>query len=835
MQETFARTAGEKGLFRARLWYWGQCFDAVIKNTTFDAVWSLSMIKNYLKITLRNIRKHKGYSLINISGLVLGLASFILVSLYVQYEFSYDKYHERFDRIYRVINYQPEKNYMNSDYFAWTQGPLAPALMEDYPEVESAVRVNNFNNILIGHAEDTFLIDEIYFTDPEIFDIFSLDFLLGDPATALDNPDSIVLSSTLARKIFGSRNPMGEILTYGSTRNLAVTGIMKDMPSNSHFRMECIVPFSVYLELREMNAENWTPGWYCYTYCLLEEGASPGVLEDKLTALSAEVFKINKIESRLVLQPIGEIHLHSDINGEISANGSFKYVILFSSIAFLILIIACMNYMNLGTARSAQRGREVGMRKVVGAKKNQLVKQFLGESMVLTLISFILSLAVVAVVLPAFNAFFERAITFDLLDGLKFSWILAALILFTGIVSGGYPAFLISSFNPINAIRGNLSPGHRGTALRSILVVFQFSISIALIISTLVVKSQLSFIQETDVGYSRDRIVVLRLKDRQLWRNKEAVKQELLKNPQITAVSGSNYLPNHITSFNRFPRPDGSEESLLTIYTAYVDYDFLDLFNIELDQGRNFSRDYSTDIRGAVLLNQAAFRALGWERLGGQRLRHRGTTNPEIIGIMKDFNFQSLHNEISPLCLYLDPGVPYILSVKIRGNRIPETLKYIQTSLEAVSDDYPFEYQFFDDAFNGLYRTEQKLGNLFVVCAGLAVFLACLGLLGLVAFTAEQRTKEIGIRKVMGASVSSIIGLLSRQFLRWVLLANILSWPVAYYVMYNWLENFAYRVNMGIVVFVFSSLITLLIAFLTLSIQSIKAATADPVDSLRYE
>ncbi len=794
------------------------------------------MLMNYIKIAWRNMRRHKGYSLINISGLALGLSCFILVFLYVQYEINYDKYHEHYKRIFRIINHQPEKNYMNSDYFAWTQGPLAPTLMDKYPEVESAVRMNMFHNQLIVYGNDSFLLDNYYFADPEIFDIFSLELLLGNPETALDNPNSIIISEETSKRIFGTRNPIGEILKYDNSTDLIVTGVLRNMPHNSHFRMETIVPFKNYMKIQEMDADRWTPGWYCYTYCLLKESTDPRALEDKLVPLSEEVFKINHIESRLELQPIGRIHLHSNINGEISANGNINYVYLFSSIAFLILIIACINFMNLGTARIFQRRREVGVRKVVGAQKSQLIKQFLGESIMLTIIAFILSIAVVWIILPAFNAFFERDIAIIFLGCLKFLPILIALILFTGIVSGIYPAFIISTSQPVVSLRGSLTQGSKGITTRSILVVFQFTISIVLIISTLVMRNQLIFIQNKDVGYTKDQIVIIRLRDRELWRYIDTIKTELLKNHKVLAVSGSNYLPNNITSFNRFPRPGYPDGSLLTIYIAYVDYEFIDLYGLELTQGRDFLKDHISDLYNAVLINETAAKALGIEKLNGQRLEHKGERyNPEIVGILKDFNFQSLHNQILPLCLYLDQEYPVFLSVKIRGSNIPETLKYIQGQIESISTVYPFEYRFLDDIFDQAYRNEQQQGRLFMICSCLSVFIACLGLLGLVSFSAEQRTKEIGIRKVLGASISNIIKLLSSNFLKCVLLANMISWPIAYYAMNKWLENFAYRIDLSVWIFFLSGLVVLTVSLLTVSYQSIKAATANPVDSLRYE
>ncbi|MBN1273239.1 MAG: ABC transporter permease [Candidatus Aminicenantes bacterium] len=820
-----------RGAFLSRCWYWFCAFGVLFHYIKFSLLWSLVMFKNYLKITLRNLRKQKGYSFINISGLVLGLTCFMLVSLYVRYELSCDKYHERYERIYRIINHQPEKNYMNSDYFAWTQGPLAPTLMDKYPEIESAVRMNMINNQLILYGEDSFMLDDFYFADPEIFDIFSLELVRGDPQTALDHPGSIIISEATARRIFGAKNPMGEILNYENEKDLIVTGVLKDMPQNSHFRIESLLPFKEYLEMRPMNAERWNPGWYCYTYCLLKDGVDPKALENKLVPLSEEIFKINHIESRLVLQPVERIHLHSHINGEISANGNITYVIIFSLIATLILIIACINYMNLGTARSFQRGREVGIRKVVGAQKSQLARQFLGESIMITMIAFIFSLAVVWIVLPSFNSFFERSIPFGLLASYKLMPFLLALVFFTGIFSGSYPAFMISAFKPITSLRGTLSRGTEGYKARSILVVFQFAVSIVLIITTFAVRNQLVYIQKKDVGYTKDRIIVIRLRDIKLRRHIHTIKTELLKNHQVLETSSSNYLPNSITSFNRFPRPDPTDASLLTIYTAAVDQNFIDLYGLKLAQGRNFSSGQ----REEVLLNETAAKALGLKKLDGQRLEHRGDRNPEIVGILKDFHFQSLHNEISPLCFYSNNSYPYYLSVKVKGNNIPETLKYIQGRLEAVSADYPFDYRFFDDIFNQAYRSEQNLGRLFLVCSGLAVFIACLGLFGLVAFTAEQRTKEIGIRKVLGASVSNIIQLLSNDFLKWVLLANLLSWPIAYFAMHQWLQSFAYRAGLSVWIFVVSALAALAIALVTVSYQSIKAATANPADCLRYE
>ena len=568
----------------------------------------------------------------------------------------------RADRIYRIIQHQPEKNYMNSDFFAATQGPLGPTLMEKYPEVEAAARLNRYDNVLLSYGENSFLENDFYFADPEIFEIFSLSLEKGNPQQVLNNPQSIIISSKMAKKYFGIKDPIGEVIQGLNSREFMVAGVLKDMSSNSHFRMEFIVPFELFTQIEGMKADNWTPGWYCYTYCLLKEGSDPRAFEDKLVLLSAEVYAKNKFESKLVLQSLLKIHLYSNINDEISSNGNIKYIFLFSAIAFLILIIACINYMNLGTARSIQRSKEVGIRKVVGAQKSQLVKQFLSESLILTFLAFILSILMVWLSLPAFAAFFERDILFNLLGSAGFLLSLFVLIVFTGFVSGIYPAFLISSFKPITALRKTKSRGSRGAVLRHALVVFQFTISIALIICTLVVRNQLTYIQQRDVGYYKDQIVVLRLPSSQSRRNIETLKEELLKNPKILAASGSSTLPNNISSFNRFEYPN-SEGPMLTIYTGDIDYDFIDLYGIDIIQERNFLKDFPSDEREAVLINETAAEALQWESPLGQRLKHRDGRNPEIIGLIKDFNFHSLHNDIAPLCLYLDSSYNYYLTV----------------------------------------------------------------------------------------------------------------------------------------------------------------------------
>ncbi len=833
--EIYSNLAEEKGQLQARLRFWWYLIRSIPEYFKDSLCTGGTMFMNYLKIALRNMKRHKGYSFIYIAGMAVGLTCSILILLYVQYELSYDKYHKYYDRIYRVIQYQPEKKYLSSDYFAPTQGPLGPELMNRYPEVISTTRINKFSNVLISSRKSSFLEPNIFFADPEIFEIFSFELLKGDRHTALNDPYSMVISERMAEKYFGSEDPVGKVIRYQNSDEFRIKGVLKNIPENSHLKMEFIASFKSYTVMRRYNPDRWEPGWFCYTYCLLHQDTDPNALENKLVSLSDEVFEINQIKSKLVLQPLSKIHLYSNINFEISDIADIRYIYILSFIAFVILLIACINYMNLATARSAQRSKEVGIRKVVGAQNIQLIKQFIGESLVFTFSALILSILFVLIFLPTFNSFFERNITFNLGDNFQFILILFMLVISTGIISGSYPALFISSFKPVTALKGTFSKRSKSAVFRNFLVVIQFSITIIFIICTLAVKSQLKYIRNVDVGYNKDQIVVLAVRDSSTLLNKETIKTEFLKNPNIIKISSSSCLPNSITSF----QPDWPNDQIgnkVTVYVGHVDYDFTDLYDIKVIKGRNFSRDFPSDENRAILLNEAAVKSLGWESTLGRVVSHYGSPEAaEIIGIVKDFNFQSLRSKIKPLYLFLDPSRGNYLSVKIKASNIPETIEFLRAGMKRFSPNYPFEYYFFDDVFDMAYRAEQKMESIFSTFAFLSIFIACLGLLGLVSFVAEQKTKEIGIRKVLGASATNIISLLSKKFIKWIIVANVVAWPIAYYFMNKWLQNFAYKAHISLLIFFLSGTLALIIATLTIGYQTIKAATANPVDSLRYE
>ena len=795
------------------------------------------MLKNYLTIALRNIKKSKVYSFLNICGLAIGMAVFILIFLYLRYELSFDQWHENSDRIYRVVQRQFGNMYLGSDRFAVTPGPLAAALMEDFPEVECATRIDNFPEAPFSYNEKHFVEKSGLWADPNFFKVFSIDLTLGDPETALSEPYSILFSESQAKKYFDDTDPIGKTVHYNNEHDMIVTGVFKDFPKNSHFSGDIILPLDAQVEFSNRNLDTWGSNSY-FTYLLLNEGSDPEALEDKLPSLIKKYSKGKGWDdAQHYLQPLTRIHLYSNINFEIAPNSDIKFIYLFSSIAFLILIIACINYINLSTARSAKRSKEVGLRKVVGAQRNQLFRQFFGESTLITFMALLLTFGLIALSLPAFNRFVERDITFNPLNNPGL--LLGILITFTlvALLAGGYPAAYISRFRPLSALKSSSDRGRKSVFFRNTLVVFQFVISILLILSTVVVSSQLRFIQNREMGYNREHIVVLRPRDANLRNQIEVFKAELKSSRDILNVSTSTSLPNHIRSSTSAQWPGKPDDVEIPIYTGESDFDFVDVFELKIALGRNFSREYSSDANGAFLINESAAKAIGWENPLGKEFSRWGNEKPagQIVGVLKDFHMHSLHQEIEPLYIFLRPANYSYLSIKIRSENIPGTLSFIEETFKIFSPTYPFEYSFFDEVFDRAYKAEQKIGRLFNTFSLLTIFIACLGLFGLASFTAETRTKEIGIRKVLGASVPNIIQLLNQEYVKKVILAAVVAWPLGFYAMSKWLENFHYRIKLGIVPFLAAGLIALAIVLITVSVQTFRAATANPAESIHYE
>jgi putative ABC transport system permease protein len=842
-EERFQAKVFEKNEAAARVWYWIHIVRLVAFLAREHFYWSFIMWKSNLTAAWRHIRKNMAYTGLNVLGLAVGMAVFIVIILFVRTELSYDRYHANAKNIYRVIQEQPGNTYLGFNLFAVTAGPMAPAMVRDFPEVRTAMRINRSREDLISIGETNFIEKTIHWADPQIFEIFSFPIVRGDKATSLRDPFSVLLSEREARRLFGGADPISRTIVYRAgdqAYEFKVTGVFRDIPSNSHFTMDVVAPFETMGKIQKRDLTQWGNNSY-YTYVLLKDGADPKALDAKLPAFidknaGDKIHAHQGQKNRYFLQPLTQIHLTSRVNFEISPTGDARFVLLFASIAVLVLIIACVNYMNLATARSLKRAKEVGLRKVVGADKGQLVRQFLGDAILLTFIALILAVGIVLAVMPVFRNFVEREIAFNPLRDLTMMPGLILLAIVVGVIAGSYPAFFVSAFRPVSALKGTGASKAKGRGLRNGLIVFQFAASIALIICTVAVRSQLRFIRNMDMGYERDQIVVLSPRGG-MRTNLEAFKTELKRNPSILNIAASSDYPNSINSSTYAGWPGKPESVEIPIYVLDADYDFIDLYGLKLTQGRNFSRDFPSDAKGAFLINESAAKAIGWEDPIGREFGRWGNQKAAgtIIGVIKDFHMHSVHLPIMPLYIYLDPTRNSNVSVKIRGENIPATIAFLRKTWEKFSPEYPFEYSFFDEVFDRAYRVERRLGTVFSAFAGLAVLIACLGLIGLASFTAEQKTKEVGIRKVLGASSAGIMALFSKEFIKWVVLANLVAWPVGYYAMRTWLKNFAYRIDLTVPMFLGSALAALAIAAAVVSVQTYRAASANPADSLRNE
>jgi putative ABC transport system permease protein len=838
--EIFSERVAANGPARARVWYWSQIARFAPTYILHSLLWSRDMFKNHMIVAWRNIKKSKTYSALNILGLAVGMAVFILIMLFVRTELSYDRYHANAKNIYRV-DQELSVIVNGSSFWAVTPAPLAPALARDIPDVLAAARMSVSRDVPLSIGDNQFLEDSFHWVDPQIFDMFSFPLTRGDRNTGLRDPFSTFLSERTAKRYFGEADPMGRSVVYhdGSrTYEFKVAGVFKDIPPNSHFSMDVVAPLETMAKIRGDDITQWG-NYSFYTYVLLKNGAAARDLDVKLTAFfEKHAGGKSRVIKRLFLQPLSRIHLHSRANRELSPPGDDRLILLMASIAFLILIIACINYMNLASACSLKRVKEIGLRKVVGAAKGQIMRQWIGDSMMMTFLALILAVGIVLLALPAFRSFVGRTIVFDPIRDAALTPALILLAALVGLGAGSYPAFFVSSFRPAVTLKGSAGPRSKSRGLRNALIVFQFTASIALIICTLGVRGQLRFIQSADMGYARDQIVVLKNKG-ELGKSFEAFKTELYRNPGVLKVAGSTGLPNDVgRSAQTVNWPGKPATTSFVIYMLDADYDFADLFGLKIERGRNFSRVFSSDSQGAFLINETAQKAIGWAEAIGREFgqpQHGTGQYGKIVGVLKDFHMHSLRLPIMPFFIRLSPDASSQISIKIDGRNIPETIASIRRTWERFANGYPFEFRFFDEIFDQAYRTEQRMGTMFGVFSGLAVIIACLGLVGLAAFTAERRTKEIGIRKVLGASPSGVIVLLSREFMKWVVLANLIAWPIGYLAMRAWLQNFAYRIMLTPPMFLGAALAAFFFAVAAISIQTYRAAIANPADSIRYE
>jgi putative ABC transport system permease protein len=783
------------------------------------------LIWNYVKVTLRKIRRQKGISFINITGLAVGMACCFLVFLWVQDELSFDRFHSNTKEIYRVL-LNPEGTDI---YGSYNSGPMGPALKADYPEIINFTRSFGEANGPLKYKNQVF-VGKVRGVDNSFFEMFTFPLIKGDSKNCLSEPRSIVLTEKMAAKLFREEDPLEKTVEFewwGTWYDLKVTGVIQDVPSNTHIRFDYLLPFE-FVTWSGMSIEDWDVSAY-KTYVLLPKNADSSAVQEKIAGIVTRHFP--EFHCTLHLEPLTRIHLYHFTGG-----GPITYVYIFSIIGILILCIACINFMNLSTARSMERAREVGLRKVVGSTRAQLVKQFLGESVLLSLISFILALILVQALLPSVNSIVGKQLSLPYRGSALF--IFLGITIFTGILSGSYPAVFLSSFRPAAVLKGAVRSGSQNIRLRKLLVIGQFVISIALITGTIIIYQQLVYVRNTDMGINKSHVINMELRGG-LRNQYGTIKSELLRNPDILAVSATNG-----SFFRRFGTDkigwEGKPEDRRIFMSIHsVDFDYQKIFDIEMVQGRYFSRDHPSDLTDGIIVNETAAKIMEMESPVGQRISCWIPYDPQrsgtIVGVVKDFHFRSLREKIDPLILVIAPGWFTDAYIRMKPENIPETLGFIEKTIKEFSPDFPLEYSFLDEDIDNLYKTEQRIGNLVRHGTFLAIVIACLGLFGLASFTAEKRTKEIGIRKVLGASVSGIVLLLTKEFTKWVILANLLAWPIAYFVMSRWLQNFAYHVNIGIGTFLLSAALAMVIALITVSFQAVKTAASNPVDSLRYE
>ncbi|MDZ7289255.1 MAG: ABC transporter permease [candidate division KSB1 bacterium] len=784
------------------------------------------MLKNYLKIALRSFLRHKIYSAINLAGLGLGVAVCILILLFVRHEWSHDRYHRNAARIYLVTSAQSTSPSRFAQTVA-TPALLAPKLMANFPEIIQTVRFLHQRDAVLRYDDRLFKEERFYFGDASVFEVFSFPLLAGDPKTALREPNTLVLTEKAAKKYFGDENPIGKILSLDGQGEFKVTGVLQEIPTNSQFVFDFLASFATLGEITNPYKYFGT-----YTYLLLPENYPAKDLEEKFAAHREELaWYLDDLYFKL--EPLTKIHLNPALSSSMDNAGDIRYVYMFSVIAILILLIACSNYLNLATARSTLRAREVGIRKVLGAERLRLAKQFLGEAILFSLFAFMFALVLVELFLPVFNRLVEKSLHIDYVHDLGLLLALGGFALMVGIVTGSYPALLLSAFRPIHVLKGIFPTGSsRRTALtfRRILVVAQFTISIALIAGTMIIGRQLQYIRHHKLGFEKEHIVSLYIRNTPILQNHESFKAELLQHPGILKASVASGSPFD----GVFIAPYKIGETEVELHYVIVDYDYLETLGMKLVAGRNFSRNQTTDAENTIILNETAVKMFDLQSPLGREFSGMDAKRT-IIGVVEDFHSASLHEPIQPTVLHIFPRNYRSILVRLRPENIPATMAFLERKWREFAPNRPFDYAFLDQKFDRLYRAEEKLATIFGYFAGIAIVIACLGLFGLAAFATEQRTKEIGVRKVLGATVMNVVALFSKDFAKLVLLANLLAWPIGWYAMHRWLQNFAYRIDIGWWVFVLAGGLALVIALVTVSTQAFKAALANPVEALRYE
>ena len=810
------------------------------------------MFKNFLKVALRNLWKNKAFSAINIAGLSVGLAVCLLIILYVKDELSYDKYNAQSENIYRV---DADISFNGTQFIsAVSPAPLVPTLKKDYPQIVQYTRLRNFGDILVKKDNQNIQNHNAVFADSTFFQVFSIPMIAGNRLTALNEPNSIVIDETTAKKYFNSIDVVGKTLYVDNSVNCKITGVIKDFPKQSHFHFSFIRPMR---DTYHDDQADWLSNNYA-SFVLVRPGVTKASLQNDVDAVINK-YLVKQLEQFLNMtandlknsgnhfiypvMPLTDIHLHSNKSYEFEVNGNITYVYIFSIIAIFILLIACVNFMNLSTARSANRAKEVGIRKVAGSSRADLITQFLTESVLTSFFSLLLAIGIAALLLPLFNQLAGKQMSVWTLFSTWLLPVLIALIILVGCIAGSYPAFYLSSFQPVHVLKGSIAKGFKSSWLRSGLVVFQFFISISLIIGTIVIYNQLAYIRSREIGYNRDQVLVINNTDA-LDKKIKSFRQDMLNISGVQSATIAGSLPTE-TSYNqngwfKDASLDAKQVNIMTDF--YVDQNYIPTLGMQMTAGRNFSKEFLTD-SSAVIINETAAKLLGFKnplnetlyRPSGYESNGKFSSKPfHIIGVVKDFNFSSMHDKVGPLVIELSENWGRI-AMRINSKNIPALISEVEKKWKSMDPGQPFSYTFLDADFNKIYTADQRTGKLFITFAIFAIFIACLGLFGLVTYAAEQRIKEIGIRKVLGASVGEIVTMVSKDFIKLVLIASVIAFPVAWWMMNKWLQSFAYRINISWWVFALAGLLTIAIAMITVSFQAIKAAMANPVKSLRTE
>ena len=808
------------------------------------------MIRNYFKIAWRNLVKSKGYSAINILGLAIGMTVCLLIMLFVQHELSYDQYHAKADRIYRAdIEIKFGNNHLD---LAVANPNFGETAKKDIAAVEDYARLRWYGGLRIKKEDENILESHVAYADNSLFSLFSFPFLDGDPQTALTEPNTIVINETIARKYFNSTRVAGKTLVIDGKQQRRITGVIKDIPENTHFKFRMFIPM---LEDEYSKEKTWAGSQNYNTYLLVHKGTHAERLQADLNKMldrnlnsdlqnilgkSVAEFNSQGDYFKASLVPLPDIHLHSHKTGELYGSGNPQYVYVFSAIALFILVIACINFMNLATARMSGRAKEVGLRKSIGALRSSLILQFLSESLLTVVFSMTLAVGLVLLTLPVFNQLTDKQIQAEFLTRPMVVFLLIALTFLVGLLAGAYPAFYFSAFQPVKVLKGTLGNTFKKSLFRNGLVIFQFTASMVLIVGTIVIYRQMDYIRKKDIGYNREQMLIVNNTD-QLGTRAESFKNELLAMAGVKNITVTGFLPTNYYRSNSsfFTTPDLDTKEAISIQLWEVDENYIPTMNMKITEGRNFDKTMGTDSL-AIIINEAAARFLGGKEVLDKLFytvedeETRTLRALKVIGVVKDFNFSSLREEVKPLAL-LYKNHNGAMTIRLQSSNLPTLMEQIKDRWDAQSPGQPLEYSFMDDDFNAFYKGEEKIAYIFTVFASLALFIGCMGLFGLATFTAEQRTKEIGIRKVLGASATAIVTLLSKDFLKLVLIALLIAGPLAYYFMSRWLQDFAYRINIEWWMFAAAGLTTVAIALLTVSWQAIKAAVANPVKALRSE